>query len=86
MYSLRFIVDLYDTYLDDLRRVIEYQGKLRPGMNVLSDDVECELSYLLIRHLKPNSVVDIGANEGWSTSWLLHAVKDNGAGPLFRSV
>lgn len=47
------------------------------------DDVEAEITYLLMRELRPRNVVEVSPSAGWSSSWLLHALKDNGSGRLF---
>ena len=50
--------------------------------NLLSpqfDDVEAEITYLLIREFRPKNVVEISPCGGWSTSWILTALKDNGS-------
>jgi predicted O-methyltransferase YrrM len=46
-------------------------------------DVEAELTYLLIREFTPESVVEIAPGGGWSSTWLLNALKDNGVGTLY---
>ena len=46
-------------------------------------DIEAELSYLLIREFKPESIVEIAPCGGWSSTWLLNALKDNGFGNLY---
>lgn len=46
------------------------------------DDVEAEITYLLLRHVAPASVVEIAPYYGWSTTWLLHGLRDNGGGRL----
>ena len=51
---------------------------LRPQM----DDVESEITYLLVREFRPEVIVEISPSAGWSSSWLLHALKDNGSGML----
>jgi hypothetical protein len=47
------------------------------------DDVEAEITYLLLREFTPRTVVEISPRGGWSTSWLLHALRDNQMGRLF---
>lgn len=58
-----------------------------PGSTVFSlrpqlDDIESEITYLLMREAKPATVVEISPSAGWSCSWLLQALKDNGSGTL----
>ena len=47
------------------------------------DDIEAEITYLLIREFRPGTVVEISPADGWSTSWILNALKDNGTGRLW---
>ena len=42
-------------------------------------ELENEINWLLIRHLKPEIVIEIGACSGWSTSYLVDAVIRNAA-------
>ena len=55
-----------------------YRRRFRPKF----DDIEAELTYLFVRSLRPAVVVEIAPYYGWSTTWLLHALRDNGAGRL----
>ena len=43
---------------------------------------EAELTYLLLRHHRPATVMELGTFHGWSTNWLLRALRDNGHGHL----
>ena len=52
---------------------------LRPQL----DDIEAEVTYLLIRESRPSTVVEISPSGGWSTSWILQALKDNDYGTLY---
>lgn len=45
-------------------------------------DLEAEITYLLIRESKPKSIVEFSPASGWSTSWILSALRDNGSGFL----
>ncbi len=56
-----------------------YHRLLKPQL----DDVEAEATYLLLRELRPQAVVEIAPDGGWSTTWLLAALRDNGSGQLF---
>jgi len=46
------------------------------------DDIACEITYLLLREERPETVVEISPCGGWSTSWILNALRDNGCGHL----
>ncbi|QFZ18522.1 class I SAM-dependent methyltransferase [Saccharothrix syringae] len=77
------VVQLYTRYEQALRVVREEQRVLHGrGARAQLDDVEAELTYLLIRSRRPAFVVEIGALDGWSTSWILRALRDNGTGRL----
>lgn len=77
---------LYDAFADDLRAVIEQQraflaanrGRVTPQL----DDVEAELTYLALREHRPSTVMELGTFHGWSTTWILSALRDNGFGHL----
>jgi predicted O-methyltransferase YrrM len=85
--DLAYVRDLYREYADDLAAVGAAQrafleaagGTLTPQL----DDLEAEITYLLLRAGRPASVVEVGAFHGWSTSWILSALRDNGAGHLY---
>ncbi len=78
--NLALATGLYREHADDLRAVID---ELRdfPAPRQL-DDVEAELTYLLLRHHRPATVMELGTFHGWSTNWLLRALRDNGRGQL----
>lgn len=80
--SAETAVRLYDKYLDELRVVRREQRELHSSMDARLDDIEAELTYLLLRERRPEQVVEIGAAGGWSTTWMLRALRDNGAGSL----
>lgn len=44
------------------------------------DDIEAEVTYLLIRDRRPRVVVEMSPNAGWSTTWILSALRDNDNG------
>jgi len=45
-------------------------------------DIEGEFLYLSMREMQPEVVVEVGSGSGWSTSWLLQGLVDNGHGLL----
>ncbi|WP_254125310.1 class I SAM-dependent methyltransferase [Amycolatopsis sp. CA-230715] len=84
--SFDFVADLYRKYADDLRAVREEQRALRAANTSVKaqlDDLEAEITYLLVRDRRPEVVVEIGALHGWSTTWMLRALRDNGTGHLY---
>lgn len=79
------MVELYERYAVDLRRVREEQIQQQlhtPAAKRQLDDVEAELTYLRLRERRPDTVVELGCLHGWSTSWILRALRDNGTGVL----
>ncbi|MEO6597475.1 MAG: class I SAM-dependent methyltransferase [Planctomycetota bacterium] len=46
------------------------------------DDLSAEITYLLLRDERPEVVVEISPCGGWSTSWILNALRDSGCGRL----
>lgn len=83
---LDFLTDLYRAHAEDLLAVVAQQrGFLAANRGTVTpqlDDVEAELTYLLLRHHAPAHVVEVGTFHGWSTTWILSALRDNGAGRL----
>lgn len=65
--------------LEMLGMPAEYHRLLKPQL----DDLEAEATYLFVREFRPRTVVEISPDGGWSTTWLLAALRDNGAGRLF---
>lgn len=62
-----------------LRRL--YRMKIRRHLLVpMLDDLESEITYLLIRDRNPKVVVEMSPNTGWSTTWILSALRDNKTG------
>jgi predicted O-methyltransferase YrrM len=84
--DLAHVVELYRKYAGDLARVGAAQRDFAAArshqMTPQLDDLEAEITYLLLRADRPATVVELGTFHGWSTSWILHAIKDNGCGRL----
>ncbi|GAB3391394.1 hypothetical protein GCM10027360_81590 [Amycolatopsis echigonensis] len=83
--TLDLVCSLYREHAEAIRAAKDAQRAHRrahPTMKTQLDDVEAEITYLLLRHLRPEKVVEIGSLHGWSTSWILRALADNGAGRL----
>ncbi|WP_430781904.1 class I SAM-dependent methyltransferase [Actinoplanes sp. G11-F43] len=78
--------DLYRRYAADLAAARTAQRDLlapgSPRLRPKLDDIEAELTYLMVRHYRPWVVAEIGTFHGWSTTWLLRALRDNGTGAL----
>lgn len=55
---------------------------LNAPMLAQGDDETCEVLYLLLRDSRPEQVVEISPFHGWSTCWILSALRDNGKGSL----
>ncbi|MFX0142112.1 MAG: class I SAM-dependent methyltransferase, partial [Candidatus Hodarchaeota archaeon] len=70
---LRFGLEKLGLIIDDKDR------RMDPGL----DDIEAEIVYLLIREFKPENIVEISPGSGWSSSWILNAIKDNKHGNLY---
>ncbi len=82
--TVETVIRWYRKHLDALRVVRAEQRILHAGgMRAQLDDIEAELTYLRLRELRPESVVELGALAGWSTTWLLRALRDNGSGHLY---
>ncbi|MFP5069127.1 class I SAM-dependent methyltransferase [Pseudonocardia nantongensis] len=78
---LEFLSDLYRTHAEALAAVVAQQQEFLAAhpeaVTPQLDDVEAELTYLLLRHHRPAQVVEIGTFHGWSTTWILSALRDN---------
>ncbi|WP_238015650.1 class I SAM-dependent methyltransferase [Dactylosporangium sp. AC04546] len=84
MFLVDEIIQWYREHAADLRRARDDQRELRARRDLRPrlDDLEAEIAYLTVRALRPAVVVELGASHGWSTTWLLRALRDNGAGEL----
>jgi predicted O-methyltransferase YrrM len=84
--DLAYVVALYREYAGDLAAVgkqqREYAESMGARMTPQLDDLEAEITYLLLRATRPAVVMELGTFHGWSTSWILGALRDNGAGEL----
>ena len=58
---------------------VSWDNRLRPQL----DDIEAEITYLLVRHAQPDVVVEFSPCGGWSTMWILNALADSAVGHLF---
>ncbi|MEU1798720.1 class I SAM-dependent methyltransferase [Streptomyces californicus] len=85
--TVQAVSELYVKYQDDLRAVRDQQRSFlqRRGtsMKAQLDDYEAEVTYLLLREYRPETVVEIGTFYGWSSMWILSALRDNGIGHLY---
>ncbi len=61
-------------------RLLRKWGLLRATLNPQLDRIEAEVTYLLIRETRPRKVVEFSPCGGWSSSWILNALIDNGDG------
>ena len=84
LFDLDSLVGLYRTYETDLRVAREAQRELlsQCALKPKLDDLEAEITYLVLREARPETVVEIGSFHGWSTTWILRALRDNGWGHL----
>ncbi|WP_159940227.1 MULTISPECIES: class I SAM-dependent methyltransferase [unclassified Nocardiopsis] len=77
--DLAHISALYRTHRDDLARV-RAQTRTHPAPHL--NDIEAEITYLLLRAHTPAHTVQIGTGHGHATTWILSALHDNGTGHL----
>lgn len=84
--SVEYLGRLYEKYADSLKEVRDAQRAFLEArgtsMKAQLDDLEAEITYLMLRELRPETVVEIGTFYGWSTRWILSALRDNGSGHL----
>jgi hypothetical protein len=85
MYTVSTLIAWYREFAPDLRvareeqRELLAQRPLRPRL----DDLEAEIAYLTVRALRPRAVLELGGDRGWSTTWLLRALRDSDFGELY---
>jgi predicted O-methyltransferase YrrM len=85
--GLDYVRELYREYAGDLAAVGKAQREFaeaeRGTMTPQLDDLEAEITYLLLRAAKPAAVAEVGTFHGWSTTWILSALRDNRMGHLY---
>lgn len=81
--------DLYAQYADGVAATLSkaemtFRSAQLSGWEprVQFDDLESEMLYLLIRDTAPQTVVEVSPCDGWSSLWMLQALKDNDSGQL----
>ena len=84
--DLAYVSELYREFAGDLAAVGKqqraYAEAMGSRMTPQLDDLEAEITYLLLRATRPPVVMELGTFHGWSTSWILSALRDNGSGRL----
>ncbi|HET6259226.1 class I SAM-dependent methyltransferase [Pseudonocardia sp.] len=84
--DLGYVCELYREFAGELAAVgkaqREYAESMKATMTPQLDDLEAEITYLLLRATEPAAVMELGTFHGWSTSWILSALRDNGSGHL----
>lgn len=84
--DLEYVSALYREYAGELAAVgkaqREYAESNAGTMEPQLDDLEAEITYLLLRATRPAHVMELGTFHGWSTTWILSALRDNGTGHL----
>lgn len=83
--SHAWLAGLYATYGDELAGVAERMKVARQRMLALGcsadfGDREAETLYLMVRHFRPQTVVEISPCHGYSTGYILLALAANGGG------
>lgn len=84
--NLDYVKGLYEKWAPELIEVRAIQKerhaeKFKPAF----DDVESELLYMLVRETQPVISVEISPNFGWSSTWILEALKRDGFGNQLHS-
>jgi predicted O-methyltransferase YrrM len=84
--DLEYVSQLYQKYGSALADVRDAQRAFHQRnsrtMTPQLDDLEAEITYLQLREHRPDNVVEIGTFHGWSSTWILSALRDNGTGHL----
>jgi hypothetical protein len=89
---------LYEKYGEDLKRAKKYAFEFAqspqmirqvsdnlPIPRVMYHDVEAEITYLRVRDWKPKHVFEMSPAFGYSTVWILLALRDNNNGATLHS-
>jgi len=82
------IIDLYIKYKNELQEVGDairsfLDENNEKGFTAQCSDIECEMTYMFLRELNPNNVVEFSPCQGYSSIWILHALNKNNNGYLF---
>jgi hypothetical protein len=84
--DLGYVSELYREFAGEVAAVGKqqraYAEAMGSRMTPQLDDLEVEITYLLLRATRPAVVMELGTFHGWSTSWILSALRDNGEGQL----
>lgn len=77
------VIGLYKKYNDELIELENtVRGFLTPEFKPQFSDIEAELTYMLLREVKPDNVVEFSPCHGYSTVWILLALRKNNKGLL----
>lgn len=84
--NLNTIISLYEKYANELKTIkqeinVFYNEVLhaRGGL----DDIEAEITYMLVRENEPKKILEVSPCFGYSTYWILKALELNGIGRLY---
>lgn len=80
---INYFRELYLKYGEDLKKYLARQREFFNCYPSNLDDIEAELLYLMIRDEKPETVLEVSSAHGYSTTWILSALKDNNFGTLY---
>jgi len=79
------LIPMYRKYKNELAELRKIIDALCPGTKdsaCISTDLEMEMHYMRIREGKPRIILEMCSNAGFSTHWILFALKKNGRGRL----
>jgi len=82
------ILTLYEKYKSELLEVgnsirLFLDENCKKGLNPQFSDIEAEITYMFMRELKPENIVEFSPCHGYSSMWILNAMKKNNKGTLF---
>lgn len=71
----------YQTFGADLLRARKSVSRWSTSVDLYggTDDVDAEIIYMKLRTIRAKRVAELGFGQGLMTTWLLHALQDNGA-------
>ena len=77
------ILGLYSKYKEELKDLEKKAIIFQKGKTCMLPFRTTEILYLLVRELKPEKIIEFSPHHGWSSFWILEALKRNENGKLY---
>lgn len=79
--SLRLVFDIYAQFAGELRGICSFDRHYQT-IGQMYHDEERRLLDLMVRHYRPELVIEFSPHKGWTTLHMVRALEDNGAGKI----